>query len=103
MHRAVLEPVPVKPPFTAWIQQAVADQRLEHIEPAGSLTAVRQARSPELIQSKLVPQFHRQPATSPLAGMMQGHLTEPDLDRIAYIRRRRTILRKEAHGLVRVV
>jgi hypothetical protein len=65
-HRALLEPLPMQPPFAAGINQPVAHQRLQDMPPAGSLARVRQALCREPIELQLFVEMTRKPAGSPL-------------------------------------
>ena len=69
-HRASFIPLPVQPPLAAWIDQAVTDQSLEHIQPTGPLSTDRQSIGPKLIQPQLIPKETGQPAGTPLPGTM---------------------------------
>ena len=60
-HGAVLVPVPVQPPLAARIDQLVARQRLQDVQPARALAARRRPGSPEPIQLQALPQNERQP------------------------------------------
>jgi len=79
-HGVVLEPVAVEPPLAARVEQAVANERLEDVEPVGSLAAPRQARRPESVEPEIALKLHGQPAAAPLARTVQAQLVEPDLD-----------------------
>src|ERR1700751_2911598 len=52
-HGAVLEPVPMQPPLAARVAQAIANQGLQKVAPAGSFARVRQPRGPEIIETQL--------------------------------------------------
>ena len=75
----MLKPLPMQPPFTARIDQSIADQGLQNMLPASSLPTVSQTLGPELIQFQLLAQGTGQPTGSPLPRPMQFHLLEPDL------------------------
>src|ERR1700692_1762558 len=96
-HRAALIPLPVKTPFTARINQLIADQDLKHMQPAGPLPRRLQPTIPELIQTQLVPQITAQPASSPLPRPTKTHLTDPDADHIAVKLWRMPIFGKQRH------
>ena len=55
------------------VEQLVAHQRLQYIHPSCPLTTGRQTRRPKLIQTQLLPQSARQPASTPLARLPQLH------------------------------
>src|ERR1700693_4291220 len=69
----------MQPPFAARINESIADQGLQNMLPACSLSTVGQTPGPELIESQLLVQFAGQPTGSPLSRPMQFHLFEPDL------------------------
>ncbi len=105
-HGAVLEPVAVEPPLAARVEQVVANERLEDVEPVGSLAAPRQARRPEAVEPEIAPQLHGQPAAAPLARTAQAQLVEPNLDGVGDPRRRSAVIREKTHlleGIVRLI
>src|SRR5712691_3793280 len=78
-HRTLLEPQSVQSPLAAWINQPIADQRLQDVLPAGSFPRIRQTARPEAVQLELLVQMTRQPAGTPLPRPMQLHRLEPNL------------------------
>src|ERR1700686_5563919 len=78
-HRALLKPLSMQPPFAARINESIADQGLQNMLPASSLSTIGQTLGPELIQPQLFVKLAGQPTGSPLPGPMQFHLFEPDL------------------------
>ena len=96
-QRAVLVPVTVKPPLAARVDQPVADQDLQDVEPPRALAARRQAPTPEAVQRQPVPQAQRQPTRPPLARVVQRQLRDVDLHHLAIQRRRLPILGKQRH------
>ena len=94
---AVLEPVAVQAPLAARIDQPVAGQDLQHVEPARALPARRQARRPEPVQLQPVPQGQGQPAGPPLARVVQRHLRDVDLHHLAVQLGRLPVLGKQRH------
>ncbi len=89
-------PLPMQPPLTAGIDQSVSHQRrLQHVQPACPLSRFRQARRPQRIQLKLIPQMARQPAATPLPRPAKQQAPEPDMHHIAIRWRRCTILGKQ--------
>ena len=94
-HRTSLIPLPVQPPLTAGVDQAVSHQRLQHVQPACPLPRCGQTRRPEIIQPQLIPHMAGQPARAPLPRPVQPQAAEPDMHHIAVQRRCRTILRKQ--------
>src|SRR6202022_3602899 len=78
-HRALLKPLPMQPPFAARINESIADQGLQNMLPASSLSTVGQALGPEIIQPQLLVKMAGQPTGSPLPRPMQFHLFEPYL------------------------
>ena len=101
-HRTRAVPLPMQAPLAAGVDQPVADQGLEHVQPARALARGRQARRPVLIEPELLPELQRQPARTPLAGPMQGELRESDLDRGPAQRRHRAVIGKQRQRLGRV-
>ena len=94
---AVLEPVAVEAPLAPGIDQPVAGQNLQHVQPARALPARGQARLPEPVQLQPVPQGQGQPARPPLARVVQRHSRDVDLHHLAVQRRRLPILGKQRH------
>src|SRR6478672_901684 len=77
-----LPPLPVQPPLAARIDQPLADQRLQHVAPAGALARVRPPLRPEPIEPELLVELTGEPARAPLPRPLQPHRPEPDLDAI---------------------
>ena len=96
-QRAVLVPVAVKTPLAARVDQPVAGEDLQDVEPPRALPARRQALTPETVQVQPVPQDQGQPARPPLARIVQRHLRDVDLDHLAGQFRRLAILGKQRH------
>src|SRR5271169_5917361 len=94
-HCAMLEPMPMQSPLAAGRNQLIGDQGLQHVQPVGSLARGRQRRAPEIVQSQLVPQHHRQPAGAPLTWAAQPHLAQPNRNHVAIENRRDPILGKQ--------
>jgi hypothetical protein len=88
----MLEPLPMQPPLAARGNQLIARQRLQHIQPTRALPRGRQRRAPELVQSQLIPQNHRQPARAPLTRAAQTHAAQSDRNHVAIENRRTTVL-----------
>src|SRR5208282_4363611 len=78
-HRALLKPLPMQPPFAARINESIADQGLQNMLPASSLSTIGQTLGPEIIQAQLLVKITGQPTGSPLPRPMQFHLFEPYL------------------------
>src|ERR1700693_6362901 len=78
-HRALLKPLSMQPPLTARINESIADQGLQNMLPASSLSTIGQTLRPALIHPQLFVKLAGQPTGSPLPGPMQFHLFEPDL------------------------
>ena len=87
----------VKAPLAARIDQPVAGQYLEDVQPPRALPARRQALTPEAVQVQAIPQAQRQPARPPLARIVQRHLRQVDLHHLAIQRRRVAIVGKQRH------
>ena len=96
-QRAVLVPVAVKTPLAARVDQPVAGEDLQDVEPPRALPARRQALTPETVQVQPVPQDQGQPARPPTARIVQRHLRDVDLDHLAGQLRRLAILGKQRH------
>ena len=96
-HGAVLVPVPVQPPLAARIDQLVAHQRLQHIQPTGALAARPQPRTPKPIQTQPIPQCQRQPTRTPLPWTVQAKILDVDPNHLAIQLRRFPIRRKQRH------
>src|SRR5580658_2410581 len=79
-HPAALIPLPVKTPFTARIDQLIADQRLQHMQPAGPLPRWLQPTIPELNHTQQAPQSTAQPARTPLPRPAKTQLSSPDAE-----------------------
>src|SRR5580692_4633014 len=77
-HCALLKPLPMQPPFAPRINESIADQGLQNMLPASSLSTIGQTLGPEIIQAQLLVKITGQPTGSPLPGPMQFHLFEPD-------------------------
>jgi hypothetical protein len=86
--RRPVEPLPVQAPFAARLQQALAHQDLQPVQPARALAAAPQLLRPETVQGQPIPQRQRQPTASPLPGTAQAQFVEPDLDDLAVQLRR---------------
>ena len=82
-HRTLLIPLPVQPPLAAGIDQAIGDQRLQHVQPPCPLPRRRQPWRPEIIQPQLIPHMAGQPAGAPLPRTVQPKTAEPDMHHIA--------------------
>src|SRR5260370_23315943 len=65
-HRALLKPLPMQPPFAARIDQPIADQGLQNMLPASSLSTIGQTLGPEIIQPQLLVKITGQPTVPPL-------------------------------------
>ncbi len=61
------------------------------------MAAGAQSVRPVIIQCQLIPELTGEPTSTPLTGMMQLQLTQPDLDNIAVHRRCVSILREDRH------
>ena len=92
----------MQPPLAAGIDQAVGDQRLQHVQPPCPFPRYRQPRRPEVIQPQLIPQMARQPASAPLPRPVQPQTAQPDMHHIAVQRRCRPILgeQRDLSGLL---
>lgn len=102
----VIEPMPMQPPFRAWIDEAIQRQREQHMIPARALAAGGQAITPEGVQLELSPQLATQPARAPLTRTTQRHLRELDAHDGQIIRMqsiRRMLIWEERHLLRRIV
>src|SRR6202011_3434658 len=64
-HRALLKPLSMQPPFAARINESIADQGLQNMLPASSLSTIGQTLGPELIQPQLFVKLAGQPTGSP--------------------------------------
>src|ERR1700758_9035 len=95
-------PLPMQPPLAAWVDQPVGHQRLQHVQPARSLSRGRQSWRPEVIQPQLIPQMAGQPAGAPLPRPVQSRSAEPDMHHIAIQNWRRAVL-GEQRDLPRVL
>jgi hypothetical protein len=73
-HGAAEEPLAMQPPFAARRDEPVGDQHLQHVVPARSFAACRQAFGPETIEMQLAPQDAGEPARAPLARSTKPHL-----------------------------
>ena len=82
-HGALLEPQPVQAPLAAWIDEPVADQRLEDVAPAGPLARIGQTSRPETVEFQLLIELTGEPARPPLPRPVQLHGPEPDLHPMA--------------------
>ena len=91
-HRALLEPLPMQPPLAARRDQLIACQRLQDVQPTRALARGRQGLGPKLVQPKLIPKNHGQPARAPLARAAQPHLAQPDRNHVAIENRRHAVL-----------
>ena len=87
-HGAPLKPFSVQPPLAAGVDQPVAHQRLEHVQPARALARRRQLVGPEVVQPQLAPQLAGEPAGPPLPRLAQFQGVEPDVHGLATQRRR---------------
>ena len=54
VHCAVIEPLPVRAKFAAWIDQPVHHQQLQHLRPGYAFASLRQLLGPESIQPQLL-------------------------------------------------
>lgn len=79
------QPVPVEPPFTARIEQAVSGEDLEKSFPIGAFAAGGQAGRPEGVQFELLPELARDPAGAPRARAVQRELAQADLDGVGHV------------------
>ena len=61
-HRALLEPLPVQPPFAARSDQATGAERLQNQIPARAFAAGRQMIGPELAQAQFLVELAEEPA-----------------------------------------
>ena len=82
-HRTLFIPLPVQPPLAAGVDQAVGDQRLQHVQPPCPLPRRRQPGRPEVIQPQLIPHMAGQPAGAPLPRPVQPQTAQPDMHHIA--------------------
>ena len=97
-QRAVVEPVPVQTPFAARREQPIHHQHREHLIETRALARGQQARAPEAIELKLLPQPQRQPARAPLPRALQPPLCQPEPHhRVVTDERLTPILRKQRH------
>src|SRR6202040_4056861 len=67
-HRALLKPLSMQPPFAARINESIADQGLQNMLPASSLSTIGQTLGPELIQPPTVRKARRLTNRLPIAG-----------------------------------
>ena len=82
-HRTLFVPLPVQPPLAAGVDQAVGNQRLQHVQPPRPLPRCGQPRRPEIIQPQLIPHMTGQPAGAPLPWPVQPQTAQPDMHHIA--------------------
>jgi len=80
-HGASVPPLPVQPPLAARINQPVAGQRFQDVQPGRSLAARRQTLIPEAIELQLFPKIERQPAGAPLPRAVKLEILQPYLRR----------------------
>src|SRR5580704_1767584 len=71
-HCALLKPLPMQPPFAARINESIADQGLQNMLPASSLSTIGQTLGPEIIQAQLLVKITGQPTGSPLPAAKSG-------------------------------
>jgi len=84
----------VQAPLAAGIDQPVAGQGFQDIQPGGSLAARRQALLPKGIELQLLPKIERQPARAPLPRAVKLELLQAHLHRFRQ-HLRRAILREK--------
>ena len=94
-HGASIPPLPVQPPFAARIDQPVAGQRFQDVQPRRSLPARRQTLMPEGVKLQLLPEIERQPARAPLPGTVKLELLQAHLHRFTRRFRRRSVFREQ--------
>ena len=82
-HRTLFIPLPMQPPLAAGVDQAVGDQRLQHVQPPCPLPRCGQPGRPEIIQPQLIPHMAGQPAGAPLPRPVQPQTAQPDMHHIA--------------------
>ena len=80
---AAVVPLAMETKLAAGVDQAVGDQRLEHVRPASPLAAGRQPRCPELVQPEQAPKMQRQPAGAELSRPAQSHAVHADAHHFA--------------------
>jgi len=94
-HRALIEPLPMQPPFAARRDQLIARQRLQNVQPTRALARGSKRLGAKIVQPKLIPEDHGQPARAPLTWAPHSHPAQPDRRHIAVERRRDAILGKQ--------
>ena len=92
---ARIPPLPVQAPLAAGIDQPVAGQRFQDVQPRGSLAAWRQTPLPEGVELQLLPEIERQPAGAPLPRAVKLEILQPHLHRFAQAFRRRAVVREQ--------
>ena len=80
---ARVPPLPVQAPLAAGIDQPVASQRFQDVQPRGSLAAWRQTPLPEGVELQLLPEIERQPAGAPLPRAVKLEILQAHLHRFA--------------------
>jgi hypothetical protein len=88
----------MQPPLAARIDQPVAHQRLEHVEPIGAFAVTPQTRAPEQVKVHPLPHFQPQPASAPLPRSTHRQCVQPYRHHRAVQLRRCTVFRKQRHG-----
>ncbi len=73
---ALIEPLPMQPPFAARREQPIDHQYQQHLVPARALATLGQTLSPELILCQLLPELERQPAPAPHPRPTQAQLRQ---------------------------
>src|SRR5271157_1551974 len=79
-------------PFAAGRDEPIRRQHLQHVAPARSLAARRQAPGPEAVELQLAPQDAGEPARAPLARPAKPHLRQTQADHVAVFDERAVIL-----------
>ena len=82
-HGTLVKPVPVKTPLAARVDEPIADQRLEDIDPAGPFAAGQKFLLPKTVETQLIPQFKTQPTCAPLPRASDADCIDSNLDRLA--------------------
>src|SRR5262245_12961975 len=93
----MLKPMPVQAPLTAWSDQAISAESLQHQIPPCALATGRQALGPKLPQPQFFIELGGQPARAPLARVAQLQFGKFDPDDVGLVQLDRTIFRKQSH------
>jgi len=79
-QRALVEPLPMQPPFAARRQKAIADKHEQHLIPRRALAARGQPLIPEAIQLQFAPQRQGQPTRAKRPRTEQSQLFQLQTD-----------------------